>query len=210
MQGVYLITNAITGARYVGQSRNIERRIMEHKTPNASLRSKSKLFADDIKKYGIHNFKFEILEECDSNSLLEAEKKWIKLIQPEYNTIGLKVPEERRVRIADTLRRRWKEKSEEEREYIKQHQLIGPKAGHSVSMETREKLRAANLGKRSYGVRIVETGEVFRGAQECASALGCDYTSVLNQLIGKTKTTKGYHLERVETNRDECNGVGRR
>lgn len=211
MQGVYLITNAITGAKYVGQSVNIERRFMEHKTPNASMKSKSKLFQDDIKKYGIENFKFEVLEECDKDDLLKTEKKWIKEIQPEYNRAGrVGVSEECREKIRQTLRLRWQEKPESEKKFILEHRLIGPRKGHLVLESTRQKLRDANLGRRTYGVLVIETGQVFRGAQECAEALGCCYYSVLNQLSGKTKTTKGYHLERVETIRDECNGVGRR
>lgn len=210
MKGVYLITNAITGAKYVGQSKDIRRRLMEHKTPNASLKSKSKLFCDDIRKYGIDSFTFQVLEECEEKDLRKAEKKWIDKLQPEYNVCGKSVPLECRTRISETLKRRWLEKPEEERARIIERQLIGPKKGHPVSESTRNKLREANLGKRLYAVKVVETGAIYKGARECAKALGCCYESVHNQLIGKTKTTKGYHLERVETNRDECSGVGQR
>ena len=208
MIGVYLITNAITGAKYVGQSRDIKRRVAEHRTPNASLRSKSERFVRDIVKYGIDSFMFEVLEECPADRLLATEKKWIDVINPEYNTVGRGIASETRRKISNALKRHWQNMPEDAKKRIIEHNLTGPRKGHAVSSSTRAKLREANLGKRTYAVKVVETGVVYRGAQECAAALGCCYYSVLNQLVGKTKTTKGYHLERVETIRDECSGVG--
>lgn len=190
MTGVYLITNTITGAKYVGQSVNIERRMMEHRTPNSSLKSKSKRFADDIIRYGIESFTFEVLEECPVDRLLETEKKWIKAIKPDYNTVGRTVPYDQRRKISDTLKKRWESMSDEEKQRIITHNLIGPRKGHEVSEHTRQKLREANLGRRRYHVRVVETGIVYGGARECAEALGCDYFSVLNQLSGRTKNDK--------------------
>lgn len=212
MKGVYLITNTITGAKYVGQSVDIQRRFTEHKTPNASLKSKSALFVSDIRRYGIESFRFEVLEECSEAELRTKEKKWIDKLQPEYNVqrTPRAVSEERRKQISATLKRRWEEKPEIEKRAIIERQLIGPRKGHPVSEETREKLRRANLGQGRYGVRIAETGVVYRTAKECAKALGCSYFTILNGINGKTKTTKGYHLERVETIRDECSGVGRK
>lgn len=210
MTGVYLITNAITGAKYVGQSIDIQRRFMEHKTPHSSLRSKSKQFVDDICAYGIKNFTFEVLEECKPEELLATERKWIKRIKPEYNTINYGISEKTRKKISATLKKRWQEMPDDAKKRVIEHNLIGPRKGHPVTESTRAKLRAANLGKRNYAVRVIETGIVYRGAQECAVALGCSYFSVLNQLKGKTNTTKDYHLERVETICDECSRVGQR
>lgn len=210
MIGVYLITNTITGAKYVGQSKDIKRRITEHRTPNASLKSKNNKFIEDIAKYGIESFTFEVLEECPAEQLLATEKKWIDVIKPEYNTVGRGIKAETKRKISETLKTHWQNMPEEAKKRIVEQNLTGPRKGHEVSTSTRRKLREANLGKRTYAVKVIETGMVYRGAQECAAALGCCYYSVLNQLVGKTKTTKGYHLERVETIRDECSGVGRK
>jgi len=208
MIGVYLITNTITGAKYVGQSKDIKRRMMEHRTPHSSLKSKNKKFADDIAKYGIERFEFEVLEECPVERLLETEKKWIEILKPEYNTVGRYFTDDTKKKISQTLKKHWEHMPNDAKQRIITHNLIGPRKGHKVSENTRQKLREVNLEKRTYSVKVVETGIVYRGAQECAAALGCSYYSVLNQLSGKTKTTKGYHLERVETIRDECSGVG--
>ena len=39
----------------------------------------------DIRKYGINNFSFEILEECLSSQLSDKEKYYIKILNPFYN-----------------------------------------------------------------------------------------------------------------------------
>ncbi len=209
MIGVYLVTNTINGNKYVGQSTNIERRIMEHKTPNASLASKSPLFVSDLQKYGVACFKFEVLQECKKHELKAAEKMWIDCIQPEYNTIGKRLSCAVRAKISATNKQHWSELSQDKKDEIISR-LTGPRKGHPVSEETRRKLREHNLGKkkRKYSVRIIETGEIFNDLSECAAVIGCCDASIINQLSGRTKTTKGYHLERVETSRDECSGVG--
>ena len=39
-----------------------------------------------FRKYGIENFKFEILEECTAgDNLTELEQKWYNNIKPMYN-----------------------------------------------------------------------------------------------------------------------------
>lgn len=50
-------------------------------------------------------------------------------------------------------------------------------------------------------VRIVETGEVFVGAKECARHIHGNHADIYGCLNGKRKTHKGYHFERVT--RDE-------
>ncbi|MCD8398281.1 MAG: GIY-YIG nuclease family protein [Lachnospiraceae bacterium] len=61
MIGVYLITNKIDGKCYVGQSVDIERRFMEHKTPKATGNSK---LHNDIQSLGVDNFEFTVIENC--------------------------------------------------------------------------------------------------------------------------------------------------
>lgn len=74
--GIYKITNKINNKSYIGQSVHIEIRWREH------IR-KGNLIHKAIKKYGVNNFTFEILEECKINELNEKEEYYIK----KYNTI---------------------------------------------------------------------------------------------------------------------------
>ena len=64
--GIYKITNLINSKVYIGQSRNIEERWKEHieKGNNQNSEEYNYPLYQAFRKYGIDNFKFEILEEC--------------------------------------------------------------------------------------------------------------------------------------------------
>jgi len=77
--GIYRIKNLITERSYIGQSHNIKRRFKEHY--NRAFDFSNKQYYDscycDIRRYGIDNFIFEILEECSCVDLDEREIFWI-------------------------------------------------------------------------------------------------------------------------------------
>lgn len=81
--GIYKIENLINGKIYIGQSIDIERRWKEHCSKNKSLIGKA------ITKFGQENFSFEILEECEKNSLNKKEifyiQKFNSLVPNGYN-----------------------------------------------------------------------------------------------------------------------------
>ena len=72
MIGIYKITNKTNGRAYIGQSIHIEQRWQEHISQN-----KNSLIHLAIKKYGVKNFTFEVLEECAQSKLNEQEVYWI-------------------------------------------------------------------------------------------------------------------------------------
>lgn len=78
--GIYKITNQVNGKNYIGQAVDIERRWHDHRSKykNPKNEQHNSLLYKAIKKYGIENFTFEIIEECLKNELDEKEKYWIK------------------------------------------------------------------------------------------------------------------------------------
>lgn len=84
MVGIYKVTNMVNNKIYIGKSKDIQRRWREHHTEpfNTNCRAYDVIFYRAIRKYGIDNFKFEIIEECSEAELNEREKYWIKF----YNT----------------------------------------------------------------------------------------------------------------------------
>lgn len=82
MTGIYLITNKVSGNTYVGQSIDIKRRFIEHRTITAEHNlSLKRAFI----KYGLENFSFEVLEECPAEMLNEREMFFIEKLRPRYN-----------------------------------------------------------------------------------------------------------------------------
>ena len=75
MIGIYKITNLVTGTIYIGQSKNIERRFIDHRTPGHN----SEIVDKNINLYGRNNFSYEVLEECTLEQLDEREDYYIKL-----------------------------------------------------------------------------------------------------------------------------------
>lgn len=73
--GVYKVTYIDTGECYVGQSVDIGNRFMQHIRKGFGIDdyTNSKLYAAMI-KYGLHKFKFEVVERCQEHLLNEKEK----------------------------------------------------------------------------------------------------------------------------------------
>lgn len=75
MIGIYKITNLVNGKSYIGQSVNIKRRFTSHK--NRAFNKNDKQYNCPLyrafRKYGVDNFTFEVLEECDRSELNKKE-----------------------------------------------------------------------------------------------------------------------------------------
>ena len=81
MIGIYKITNRINGKAYVGLSTCIERRWKSHKADAFNPNDKHYHYPlyRAMRKYGLQNFHFEVLEECLESELSEKEIHYIAL-----------------------------------------------------------------------------------------------------------------------------------
>ena len=79
MIGIYKISNMVNGKCYIGQSVNIYKRWNNHKCAcyNSNAHEYNYYIYRAMRKYGIENFTFEIIEECTQELLNEREKFWI-------------------------------------------------------------------------------------------------------------------------------------
>lgn len=71
MIGIYKITNTVNNKKYIGQSINIIDRWREHRQRASNG---TEYLYQAIRKYGIQNFVFEVLEECLIEDLNLKEK----------------------------------------------------------------------------------------------------------------------------------------
>ena len=77
MIGIYKIRNLINNKVYIGQSINIARRWKDHRSAINDETYKDYPLYKAIQKYGIENFEFSVIEECEKEELNEKEKYWI-------------------------------------------------------------------------------------------------------------------------------------
>lgn len=81
MIGIYKITNKVNGKVYIGQAVDIERRWKEHKKRIFYQNGKdyhSPLYRS-MRKHGLNNFSFEVVEECPAEELNDKEIFYIAL-----------------------------------------------------------------------------------------------------------------------------------
>ena len=90
ISGIYKITNTVTGDFYIGSSKDVKRRWREHKCPSSWKRFPNKQLYQDMRKYGVDNFDFQILEEVEEGKLKDAEQQFIETLKPTYNQMNTK------------------------------------------------------------------------------------------------------------------------
>lgn len=75
--GIYKITNLVNGMCYVGQSVDIANRWKQHikRGIGAETPTKNKLYPA-MAEFGVENFSFEIIEECEKELLDKKEDYW--------------------------------------------------------------------------------------------------------------------------------------
>lgn len=90
ISAVYKIINTITGDFYIGSSKNVKLRWMNHQCPSKWKEHPNNPMYLDMKKYGVDKFDFEILTEVEPDSLKETEQQFIEKMHPIYNSIRAK------------------------------------------------------------------------------------------------------------------------
>lgn len=75
--GIYIIMNLVNGKFYIGSSCNIKNRWASHRTTLKTNTHLSKYLQRAYNKYGIENFRYEIVEICSIENLLNREQYWI-------------------------------------------------------------------------------------------------------------------------------------
>ena len=150
--GIYKITSP-KGRVYIGQSVDIETRWKQYKFLNC--KSQSKIYRS-LKKHGVENHTFEIIEQCDFDDLVCRERYWQDFYDVLNGGLNLRLTEcgelkiimsdetKEKLRIANTGKKR----SEETKQKLRE--MKGEKAswyGRKHSDETKEKISKAHIGK---------------------------------------------------------------
>ena len=90
ISGIYKIINIITKDFYIGSSKNVKQRWINHKCPSTWKRHSNNPMYLDMQTYGVDEFDFQILEEVEIEQLKEKEQQFIEKMHPTYNSYNAK------------------------------------------------------------------------------------------------------------------------
>ena len=86
--GVYSIT-APNGKQYIGSSSDITARWKQHRKQLSNVKHANVKLSNSVNKYGLANFKFEILDECSSENQFKLEQMYLDKFKPALNMSSL-------------------------------------------------------------------------------------------------------------------------
>lgn len=77
LPGIYEIKNLLNNKVYIGQTKSIYSRLIDHKNALKNDKHDNSHLQRSFNKYGIDNFSFNVIEYCDQQYLTEKEKFYI-------------------------------------------------------------------------------------------------------------------------------------
>ena len=85
ISAVYKIVNTVTGDFYVGSSKNVMHRRACHKCSSTWGKCPNSPMYQDMQKYGLDKFRFQILAPVMPEYLKDVEQEFIDMLHPTYN-----------------------------------------------------------------------------------------------------------------------------
>lgn len=90
ISAVYKIVNEVTGDFYIGSSRNVMKRWAAHKYQSVWKHYPNNPLYQDMQKYGLDKFRFQILVPVMPEYLTQVEQEFIDMLNPTYNQMNAK------------------------------------------------------------------------------------------------------------------------
>lgn len=214
--GIYKILNIVNNKVYIGSSNNINRRFKDHKNFLINNKHNNKHLQSAWIKYGPDNFLFDILEECDKDSLSNKEQYWItfhksyipeigyNILENAYTILGYKHTNNSKNKMSISHKKRLENLSIEE---IKKSNPIykGLRKGLTNSLKQKEavrnslKTRHLNGLTNNFKKNILQydlSGKLlkeFLSGKDAIKFLGVTQSSSIFQVCkGKRRTAYGY------------------
>jgi group I intron endonuclease len=138
---IYITTNLVNGKKYIGRD--------SHNNPN--YYGSGPAIKNAIKKYGKHNFKKEIIEECSSfEKLIEREEYWLNYYDAGNNRTFYNLQNSGKgvILIGEKNPFYGKKHSHETKQKMSERRTEkNPMHGKKHSHETKQKMSLAHMGK---------------------------------------------------------------
>jgi len=196
MIGIYKITSP-TGKMYIGKSIHVNERINSYKY--ASRRQSQHKLNNSIKKYGLENHIFEIIEECIEELLDEREIYWINFYNSVTEGLNLKYGGEGGKHSQEVKDKKSKSMTGKKASLETKQKMSQSKKGHSMyNDEWKEKMKQKTWVSGTSSKPILQfdlDGNFIKEYVSCAEAkkaLNTTSVSINNVLTGISKTAHGY------------------
>ena len=82
VSGIYCIENMVNGKRYIGSSKSVRKRIIEHLGKLKAGTHKNKHLQSSYNKYGAENWIAYLIESCAIEDLASIESEWLETLHP--------------------------------------------------------------------------------------------------------------------------------
>lgn len=86
VSGVYKVLCLVNGKFYIGSSKNISKRWYTHRAPSAWRKYPNRALYQDMQKYGVENFRLQLLAPVMPEHLKQVEQECIEMLKPTYNS----------------------------------------------------------------------------------------------------------------------------
>lgn len=193
MIGIYKITNPV-GQIYIGQSKNLDKRIKEHKGFYKGSKHHRKLYKSLV-EFNVDAHLFEVIELCELHKLNERERHYQEVydavdngLNCEYTQTELKAKirdQQSRINIAIASTGRWH--TEEAKKAISKK-----RTGMKFTKEHCENIRLSKTGANnavSKKVKDLSTNTTYESVAEAAFINGLNVKTLSKYLLG-TRTNK--------------------
>ena len=186
--GIYKITNLVNSKVYIGASRRIEARWCQHRNGHTAI-------AEDLKTFGLENFKFEVLLECPETMLAQWERDMICLYDADDPEKGYNDKGDRPYSLKNSESHRGTHRAPHSEEA--KRKMSEKKKGHKAwnkgiphSDETRRKISEALKGKPSEKKGIPLSEETKRKISE-------SHRGKPSGMKGRTPWNKGLKMKEL-------------
>lgn len=218
--GIYKIENMITHNLYIGKAKNIEHRWGEHKSIAKNGIDKKHLY-NSMRKYGIENFSFEIIEhipiELYDEISSDREKYWIQYYNAytdknNYNSteggegVSGWIPDEEWKKKQSQIKKDWYQTPEginfKEQLSKRMKDGVSPFTGkihteewkkqHSLDMQGEKN---PNYGKHTRGKKClcIELNKIFESTRQAEKELGIPHQNIGRACRTENGVAGGYH-----------------
>ena len=131
--GIYSITSIFDNSKtYIGSAANFYKRKSGHLKTLKGDRHANKILQNHYNKYGVSDLVFSVLEECDTEALIEREQYYLDTLSPFFNILKIA---DRRTGVAHNVDTKLK--------------ISVSLTGRKASEETRLKMSKSHLGNKS-------------------------------------------------------------